>query len=147
MGDTHSDWRAGDLRQRWEAVLRRLHADGRYAPGRDDHHRYEIVDVGEDGADIIVHAFFKTGERYCCYDPVCNFGLGPNLDWSRLRRAMGEECIDHLNPVRILDWRVTVEAGSVFHSGSVDAQGKTTTAPLSYHVGPYCEPEEAEEGA
>ncbi len=137
---TGADWRTGDLRTRWEAVLRRLHSENLYAPGRDDYYGWEVVEVGDDGADLVIHAFFLSGHRYCCCEPGCHFVLG--RAWPRIRRAMAEECIDHLNPVRILEWRVTVEAGSVFHAGSVDAPGRTTTAAFSYREGPFCEPDE-----
>ncbi len=150
MTESSFDWRAGDLKARWKAVLQRLHAVRTYPHRFADPYRWEVVSVGDDGADLILHAYFRNGERYCCCDPVCNFDLGriaaPLLGLehcSQLRRAMAEECIDHLNRVLVLELRVTVEGGSVFHSGEPDAEGKRTTAAFSYRVGPFEEPEGA----
>lgn len=142
LNTERSDWRAGDLRQRWVAVLRRLHAARTYPHRCEDPYRFTVVDVGEDGADLVVHAFFRAGERYCCYEPGCHFFVG-RLDWARLRRAMAEECIDHLNPVRILQWRVTVEAGAEFHHGELKIAHPAIEKALSYALGPFVEPEEA----
>ena len=93
------DLRAGDIRARWLRVLKRLHGNCRGAPGRDDYLGFEVIDTGEDAADLVVHAFFKAGERYCCPEAGCMFDLGRDM-WPRWRAAMAEECIDHLNPVR-----------------------------------------------
>ncbi len=56
---------------------------------------------------------------------------------------MTEECIDHLGPVRILDWRVTVEEGVVLDYGEEGGPGSRVDAAFCYRAGPYCEPEEA----
>ncbi|MDJ0976790.1 MAG: hypothetical protein QNJ98_20210 [Planctomycetota bacterium] len=127
-----------ELERRWVAVLRRLHANGMYAPGRDDHHRFEVAVLSDDGAELDVHAYFQAGERYCCAQPTCNFIVGVT-NWTRVREAMNADGLGGTPPVRIQSWRVTVEAGSVFHSGRMKARGHTTRAAFSYNDGPLFE--------
>lgn len=135
------DWRAGDIRARWLSVLRRLHLRRVGPPQADDRFDFEVVDIGDDGADLVLHAFFKAGERYCCAQAGCLFHLEPGM-WPRWRAAMTEECIDHLGPVRILSWRVTVQAGAIFDSGVKEGPGRVTQAAFSYDYGSFEEPEE-----
>ncbi len=105
-----------------------------------DRFRFDIVDVGDDGADLVVHARFRNGKRYCCYDPVCNF-RSLWREWESFRVAMAEECLDHLAPVRILEWRVTVEEGAMFDLGVRESKPRIIDAPFCYRAGPYLEPE------
>ena len=141
-------WRSGDLKARWKAVLHRLY-DGNYElPDRDPpvsiprRYRFEIIDVGEDGASLIVHAFFQVGERYCCADPVCHWPILGRGDWELVREEMAEECIDHLNPVLIREWRVTVEAGSRFFYSTPHRDQVVREAAYSYCVRDRREPDE-----
>lgn len=134
------DWRAGDLYARWLSVLRRIHLTRDGPSEDDDFYRFDVVDIGEDGADLVLHAYFKSGARYCCPEASCHFVLGRDM-WSTWRAAMAEECIEHLGPVRILAWRVTVEEGAVFDHGIKHGPGRRQAAAFSYDYGRFEEPE------
>ena len=151
MNATPSELSVDEIQTRWVAVLRGLHAHRTYAYLTDDPYRFEVQVVGDGGADLFVHAYFRGDDRYCCVEPGCHFissGLDrPGPDWARLRQAMADGGLGHLGPVRIRQWRVTVEAGATIHDHD---RGKrpdyVEDEPWCYWDGPFIEPPAARAG-
>lgn len=127
-----------ELRERWKRVFIELNANSHYAPGRDDYFRFEVVDTGRTGSELIVHAFFKAGERYCCGQVLCSFRLWPE-HWPAIRRLMEMHGLGHLPTVCIREWRVTYERGCAFHLGRMNANAPLLEEASSERHGPFIE--------
>ncbi len=81
-----------------------------YAPGRKDYYDFEVRNLDAEQAAFDLLVMFKRGERYCCMEPGCHFGLWTLKDWQLIRAELARVGLGELPPLTIRRFRVQVEA-------------------------------------
>jgi hypothetical protein len=120
--------------------LTRLFADqlARNTPhfggGGPGYYGVRLEDVAPDGSELDLILTLRSGERYCCLELGCHFGIGGTRYWSGIREEMDASGLGDLPVPTIRVIRVVVEAGALIDLGGVPRRHK----PMEYEGGPFC---------
>ncbi len=83
-------------------------------------------------------ATFKTGQRYCCFEPGCHFGV-ENVFWPEFRADMARMGLDRLPRLTIFSFRCIVEKGAMMILDR-DPSDPIISEAYEYTIGPFTEP-------
>ncbi len=125
-----------DLAALLESVFRSRFARSGYANGRTDY--YDVsVKPGESGLDFDLHVTFRAGERYCCTESGCQFGLWDAQAWASINKDLERVGVSAAEPLTIR-LHVHVQNGALTGLRFPgDTRELRPTSEFSYHDGPF----------
>jgi hypothetical protein len=108
-------------------------ARNRGAVGRTNYYGVRVSEATDDGSAFALALTFRSGERYCCAEPLCHLGLHDPRVWRIIREILGRHGLAEIPPMTVLKLRGVVEMGAILGDKANVSDGYT------YEVGPYFE--------
>jgi hypothetical protein len=109
-----------------------------------------VTAITPDGSEVELVLTFRSGIRYCCFEPGCHFAFCDERGWQRLRECLGRHGLGHLPLPVVRRFRGVIERGAVMQPGMVGTPEACFVMEGSeYEVGPWhpISPRQAEPGA
>ena len=105
--------------------------------GRTVSYGFRAENLTDDCACFDLIVTFKAGEKYCCMEWGCHFGLlSDPADWRRIRRVLRDRGLEWLPLLTIRRLRVIVEEGALFDH---QRQNYAPAKAFTYDVGLFSE--------
>jgi hypothetical protein len=101
-----------------------------------------VENVAGDGSELDVVLTFRSGTRYCCMEPGCQWGYWAEGGWSLLRECLDRNGLHHLPLPTVRRFRGVIEEGAVFDTvpapgGLPDEGAPAAHHAFEYEVGPF----------
>ena len=125
---------------RLENAFRDYFARGVYAQGRADYYAVRLDNVSKDACTFDLIITFRAGEKYCCAESGCHFGVWGASEWSAIRKHLDRMGLGMLKPLTVRRLCIKIEGGVLL---GMKFPGDTSQLQrqdeYSYENGPFSE--------
>jgi hypothetical protein len=109
-----------------------------FGGGGPGYYGVRLENVAVDGSEVDLVLTFRSGVRYCCFEPGCHFSYYSEGWWSWLRQCMDRNGLSHLPLPVIRRLHGVIEEGALFDTASASAGGEPRESrAYEYEDGPY----------
>lgn len=108
-----------------------------FGGGGRGYYGVRIENLALDGSELDLIMTFRSGEQYCCGQPICDFAFDEASTWESLRVDMDANGLSAFPVPTIRKLRGVVEAGAVFVLNGRLINGPLVSEGYEYEDGPY----------